>query len=255
MRGLIAGYTVVTNPELANALADYATVMYREYFDPNNTYKTSWLDRLTEKQAYDVGYDFYYDKHYASTQAAKKAHYIKMVNECGWHPLDYAFWLGAMAAAEKDGRRLAIFGDSSGTPEVEQWVTRIPALRHAMAYNHVVTLNQYGRTNPDGSDADYPVSDDEGYSYFGGRHIRLYDAVPGDCHPLIIVGETGASRSTVTQPFAVEDAIKYSKKLAQGKYGDRIIYTSLYTLGNWMNNNLIGQMGLMEQRLREYSLR
>lgn len=159
-----------------------------------------------------------------------------------------------MAAAEKDGRKLAIFGDSLGSPEVEQWKLRTPALRHAMAHGHVITLNEYGRTTPSGGDANYPVSDDEGYTYFGGRHERLYESVPADCRPYLIIGETGASNSRITQPFAVTDAIAYSRKLASRPFGDKVIFFSLYSLGNsdgeWAR--LDDQMAQAEDLLRAY---
>jgi hypothetical protein len=154
-----------------------------------------------------------------------------------------------MDAAQEDGRKLAIFGDSFGTPEVAEWKLRIPALRHAMKNGHVVTLNQYGRRNPDKTDGNFRVADDIEYIWNGGRHILFYDAVPADCRPLLIIGEAGASNSSITQPFAVDDGIKYSDRLAREKYGDRILFISLYTLGRWRDCQLDGQIPAAESLL------
>lgn len=254
MVGKIAGFTVVNLPALSNDLVRMGyRVMYRQYIPPQQTYQVDWLQSKNYEQAKNVGKLFYYNgPHRSEVVNIDKKAYIKIVNECAYHFMDYAFWIGMMEAADLDGRKLAIFGDSSGSPEVDQWKTRIPALRYAMSRGHVITLNQYGRTNPDKSDANYRVSDDEGYMYFGGRHERFYEAVPVDCRPPLIIGETGASNSRINQPFAVEDAIAYSKKLASRPFGDRVLFFSLYTLG-WSDGewaHLDSQIPLAETLLR-----
>lgn len=254
MKGLIAGWTIVNQPGLANKLREMGyRVMYRQYIEPDATYKTDWLNGKNYEQAYKIGHDFYFNgPHRATVVNVDTRCYIKLVNECGYHPMDYAFWIGCMNAADQDGRKLAIFGDSFGTPEIDQWPVRTPALKYAYARGHVVTLNQYGRRNAKNEDDNFPVSDDEGYLWYGGRHEQFYSSVPEDARPMLIIGETGASNSAISQPFAVADAIKYSKKLTARKYGDKILFFSLYTLGQWMQNRLDGQVPLAEQMLKTY---
>lgn len=255
MRGKIAGFVVVSMPELANQLVAMGyTVMYRQFFEADQTFKTDWLNNKTPEQAWQIGYDLYYGAHYASTQLLDRRIFVNLTNEVGYHPLDYAFTQGIIAAANKDNRKVAVFGDSYGSPEVEQWKTRIPALRDAMAGGHAVKLNQYGRCEKDAQGdcipANYPVSDDEAYESFGGRFELFYDAVPADCRPYLITGETGPSNSAINHSFVVDDNIKYGDRVAASKYGYLVLFHAYYTLGLWEENNLVGYLPESETKLQ-----
>lgn len=257
MVGKYAGFVVVGMPDVANALLDMGYyVMYRDYFPADQTFKTDWLNGKTEAECIQMGRDFYYGAHYTNTQKLKRSPklFIKLTNEVGYHAMDYAFALGYMYAADDDnGRHVALWGDSYGTPETREFKTRIPALRHARRKGHVLTMNFYGRCQPqpngDCVPADFPVSDQEHILDFGLRYIQFYDAVPPDCRPYIINGETGASNSMINHGFAVNDSIAYSDIQAASKYGELVLFNAYYTLNKWADNNLIYTLPEMEQKL------
>lgn len=187
----LACVRVVSDTDLANRLAPFTTVIFRmvfgdghELFDPS---------KLTgEAAAIQYGRDFYNGAHHGPNAQAAGAHYLQFTCEVGYHPLDYAFALGLMVEADAQNRKVAIFGDSEGTPEVEQWRTRIPALQYARAHGHIVALNEYGRFE-NGKPANVPVSDPGGIAFYGLRHRMFYAAVPEDAHPILVITETGPS--------------------------------------------------------------
>lgn len=187
----LACVRVVSDSDLANRLAPYTTVIYRAVFgDGHELFDPSRL--LSENTAFSYGREFYHGPHAGPNAAATGAHYWQFTCEVGYHPLDYGFALGLMMEADANGRKCAIFGDSEGTPEVEQWKTRTPALQYAKAHGHIVALNEYGRW-VDGRPANIPVSDPVAIEDYGLRHRLFYAAVSADARPILVITETGPS--------------------------------------------------------------
>ena len=185
----LACVRVVSDSDLANRLAPYTTVVFRAVFgDGHELFDPS---RLTDQAAaIQYGRDFYNGPHSEPNAAAASAHYLQFTCEVGYHPLDWAFALGLMYEAEAHGRKVALFGDSEGTPEIEQWKTRVSALTYAQTHGHIVALNEYGRW-VDGKPANIEVSDPVGIESYGLRHRAFYAAVPETARPTLIITETG----------------------------------------------------------------
>jgi hypothetical protein len=235
----VAGICVINEVKTANKLAAAGfNVVFRVALPPAKTYQTAWLNGKTESEAKAIGRDFYlHGPERPWVEQLDKRVIVKLVNECGWHAMDYAFWLGVMEEAKREGRRLAIFGDSYGTPEVDQWVARIPALREAMASNYLVALNTYG------------IDNGEAYKYLGGRYILFLDAVPADCRPAIAFTETGVNDGTTTDPDAVPKTFTYTDRLARDKYAAHILMANAWTFGKWMECSLDSQLPRAEIEL------
>lgn len=181
---------------LANQLAPYTTVVFRMVFaEGREPYSPDLIRGLTPKQAEDVGYAFWFGEHHRFNREASAAQFLKCRNETGYTPEDVWFEIGLMKAAQSEGRHVTIFNDSMSSVQPNQWKTREPALRFAQANGHAASLNQYG-PYVNGAAGDIPVSSPIEYEKFGGWPFYLYSLAPADCHPLLIIGETGASDST-----------------------------------------------------------
>jgi hypothetical protein len=75
-----------------------------------------------------------------------RAHYYAPSNERNPLPSQDA-WIDAfdlrmMQLAEADGFKLALHGDSLGTPELTQWRNYTTSLRHAAQHGHIITLHE-----------------------------------------------------------------------------------------------------------------
>lgn len=228
----LACVVVVSNAKLANDLAAHTTVVAR-FSDGTERYDPARLDGMTSEQALAYGNAFYFGELHAFTLDANKAHYIKLVNEKGFHSIvGNEFWIGAMQAAESEGRKLAIYGDSMSSVTPQGWLKRLPSLRWAMVHGHAVTVNAYGPTKADGTPDNKPVSTLDGFQWFGGWPIQLYEATPADARPLLIIGETGSSDSTVSRGFDVaHDAADYDRMLRGYSYIKAFAY---FTVGQWI---------------------
>lgn len=213
----LACVRVVSDSDLANRLAPYTTVIFRAVFgDGHELFDPSKL--TDEASAIQYGRDFYNGAHSGPNAAASAAHYLQFTCEVGYHPLDYAFALGLMYEADSKGRKVAIFGDSEGTPEVDQWKTRIPALQYAKAHHHIVALNEYGRFE-NGHPVNVEVSDPGGITFYGLRHRMFYEAVPDNAWPDLIITECGPS-DAVFMGIArtVNDMKAYNRLLQSDSY-------------------------------------
>lgn len=235
----LACITLISDPDLANRLADHTVVMFRQVWNQYERYNANLFFRGLDpnsdsgrQRAERLGYEFFYDRagHFPFTERLRRDRpiYIKHRNETGWHPLDAYFDIGVMKAANERGNKVAICGDSVGTPEIWQWAQRAPALRFAMAHGHVCTLNEYGRENPPDSD----VSDPLHIEWYGLRHRQFYAAVPADCRPKLIIGETGSYDSTKFRGAArvINDMRRYNELLLNDEY---VIGYCYWTAGEW----------------------
>lgn len=223
--------TVITDWMLANRLSPYVDVMFRMVWGDSELYNNSKLDGMTIEQSAQYGRDLYNGAHHTINTAAYGAKWLKLVNERPFHATrGNSFWIAMMQEAEKEDRKLAIFGDSMSTPTIEDWQLRKPALAYAMKNGHAVTLNQYGPYS-NNKPASIPVSTDLEYQWYGQHPFNLYASVPEDCRPLLILGETGSSDSMNKREYNVSiDAQNYDRKTRQYPYFKGFSY---YTVGTW----------------------
>lgn len=218
-----AAVTVVSDIELANKIAPYVKVpVFRQVWGDSSTepYKPSALNGLTEAQAIQIGRDFYHGPHKEFNDRVPGMKYRCYTNEADWHPLDYAFYLGLMMESDlvDPAHKVVIFNDRVGQPEVNQWVARIPALRYGLAHGHLAGLNEYSRWVND-RPSNKPVSDPEGFEWYGGRHGTLYAAVPSDCWMDLLIKETGPSDATFRDAATfISDAKAYNLMLQKYPY-------------------------------------
>lgn len=234
----LAGVTVIVDHEYANELAEYTTVMYRMVYgegakdEPYNKVSYEGLDAVSAEAA---GAAFYHGVVHQFIMKANKAHYHKLVNECQYHPLDGAFNLGCMKEANKEGYKLAIFGDSQSSVSEAQWSTRWEALRYAMRHGHAATVNAYGPYVND-APSGLPVSGDWGFTWYGGWPERLYNSAPLDCRPPLIIGETGPSDSSITRDvdYYIGDMKAYDLKTRL----PYLLFWSYWTAGHWIGKNI-----------------
>jgi hypothetical protein len=205
--GKLAGALIINDYGLANRLAQTGCryVVHRNT-DGENSYEP--LDGT----AGDVDRGRGMWEKLGRTQAANldPRVYIMIGNESN-APRDGYYWLGQMQAATAEGRRLAIFANSVGHPNVHEvdgkwtsdtWQHRIDSgcMRFGKAHGHLANLHQYGKHDPIGKPLSDPGSaiypdgsrDDAAYKWYGGRHVRVWrDILPDDCRMQIIVGECG----------------------------------------------------------------
>lgn len=241
----LACITLIDDPNLANQCAEYTTVMFRKTWDGHERYNANeffkGLDPRSDyakERATRLGYEFFYGVHFWDTKQLDRTKpiYVKHRNETGFHPLDAYFDLGLMQAADEYGVKVAICGDSVGTPEVYQWEERIPALRYAMQHGHIVTLNQYGNAATPKAN----VSDPNGIEWYGLRHRKFYAAVPADCRPKLIIGEAGSYDSTEFRgtEAVVNDMRRYNELLQGDPYVIGFCYWTAATWAGYPNASL-----------------
>lgn len=206
----LAGVTVIADAALANALAPYTTVLYRMVWSDAELYKSTDYPQ-NEATAIAYGRAMYNGPHKPFNDAAAKAHYLQFTNESGFNPFDYAVALGLMQAGDADNppRKIALWADNQGTPEVDQWKQRVVALNYAKVHGHAVCLHLYSRWI-NGKPSSAPLSDDEGWQFYAGRPETLYAAVPESARPLLIVGEAGVSDNNFK--FTLDDMRRTQEK-------------------------------------------
>jgi hypothetical protein len=178
---------VCDDPWMANEMARYTTVVFR-HVQLGGLFT---LDQCQTPEAAKAHAASVYNAHRADMNAAPNVQFFQLHNEDG---VNADFEMETMRLAEIDNRHVGLFGYSVGTPEVAQWQALAPVLRHAMANGHVAVLHEYGPFI-DKKVSDQPVSSPTGFEWYGGRHRSFYAAMPADCQPRLIIGETGPSDS------------------------------------------------------------
>lgn len=166
--GRLAGVTVINNIGLANALAPYVRYV---------------VLRMCQTDHDDPVQD--YQRYRADPRVL-----IQCGNEANV-PNDTAHWLKQMRDADADGRKVVIFNDSVGWTADETWLERKPALQYAKAHGHYVGLHCYGVVT-DGGDVYHPLTEPNGWRWFGGRVFHLYSLMPPEAQPDFIATEAGA---------------------------------------------------------------
>ncbi len=245
----LAACVVISDAELANDLAAYTTVVFRQVWgpsDPHPTYPTTEANALAAQVAIAAGKAWARGNHKAFNDKASKAHFLQFANEVAWHPFDWAFNLGLMQACDEMGRKAAIFADAPGGPEPEQWAQRRLALEYAKAHDHRVLLHAYGpKERPDA-----PVSDAASGPWYGQRYKRLYAAVPESARPKLIIGEAGtwSARFQGIEP-TLADMRAYNEIVTE-EWLDAVCW---WTVGNgygsWPDSPIDAALAMMEEWL------
>ena len=205
---------VLDDVGLANALS--LCVRY-VVFRSSPAGQTFQMDKLTDVDAAKRHAVEVWANHQASITALDKNVIIQTRNEAGINQFDYAYELQMMQLADSAGRKIGMFADSVGTPNVDQWQWRIPALRYAAAHGHAAILHEYGAF-VGGKVSSIPVSDSATRQWYGTRHEGLYNSVPSDCRPLLIIGETGTSDGYPHGEQTITDLGQYNSLLQNDSY-------------------------------------
>jgi hypothetical protein len=181
----IAVATIVDHPGLCVSLSQYVDVVIHRNVEGANDPQPQIPNNEADAIAY--GKQWVVDRLGKTIDLVDHGVVIQYANEVGFQPFDYAFYLGVMQKCDELQHKAAIFADSVGTPEPEQWVQRIPALTYAKAHGHFVANHAYGRSDSPNA----PVSDPIEAAYYGLRYRRLYAAVPESARPDLIISECG----------------------------------------------------------------
>ncbi len=178
----LASATIVDNVGLANQLVANGVpyVLFRRWPDNQDL---AIPNDPTQAEAY--GHARVRARFAADSQlgAVDLRAYICEDNEVSWSPGHGAFWLGTLRELTAMGRKGALGCYGIGYPEPAQWATMIPALQFAAANGHIVNLHCYCAQ---GTPLGQLSSDTADYEL---RFVRLYNAVPADARPPLIIGE------------------------------------------------------------------
>jgi len=129
-------------------------------------------------------------------------------NERKWSPGHGGFWLGYLETLNANGRKGCIGSYGVGQPEPAQWATMTEALQHAMANGHLVVLHSYCQA---GTTPGMLSADTFDYEQ---RHVKLFNAVPANARPDLILSEDGHEFSRGLFEGATP-LVTYSDKLQQ----------------------------------------
>ncbi len=237
-RGVLKGATVINNFGITNALvqAGVPTVVHRADVSSGGGGPTIHGD----EGDIAIGRAWW---HESSNQNAHNSLDSRVYIQCfnlneqnagndGW------FYLGLMQEADKQGRKLGIFADSVGNPDLIQrpdgswsspvWESRAASgcLAYGKTNNHIAVLHEYGRLiNMKGTDD--PGSaifldghrDDTAWLWFGGgRHTKAYSLIPENCRMNIHIGECGCSNINKHGADFVHDFIGYQTRYGNDPY-------------------------------------
>ena len=209
----LAAITILDDVGLANALALYVRHVNFRSYPHGQQFNPSLLVSETTARGHA---NYIYEQHWPIvSQLSGRNITVQFRNENSEFPYDNFFELQLMSRADADGRfKVGLFGDSLGSPTVEQWQTREGALAYAMARGHVAILHEYG-AEINNQPAHVPMSDANTFPWYAGRHRMLYDAVPANCRPNLIVGECGCSDA---RPDTIDDLRAYNQLLQADSY-------------------------------------
>lgn len=232
---------VIDDVGLANALVPYVrNLIYRDYAAG----KTFNIGNLTSEAAAQAEANKVWANHQGTVSRLDKRIWVQSRNETGSTAFDYAYECRIMDLAKAQGRRAAIYGDSPGQPELNEYAWRVPALKQAMRDGHALVLHEYSAfINKQPSDT--PLCDPATRPSYGLRHRELYASVPVDCRPKLFNAETGLS---TVHMDSIEDIDGYCTLLAEDDYVEGM---ALYGYGASVYN-LNGQLAALEQlRMRQ----
>ena len=115
---------------------------------------------------------------------------VQLVNEIKWSPGHGQFWLGMLQALDAQSRQGVIGAYAVGQPEPDQWATMTTALEYAAEHAHLVALHIYCAPNTPIGQLSADSADYE------GRPARLYNAVPANARPDLVISECAHNFST-----------------------------------------------------------
>lgn len=209
----LATVTILDDVGLANDLAKVVGHLNFRSYPNGQKFNPS---ALISADAASAHAQYIYDLHWPIvSQLVGSNITVQFRNENSEFPFDNFFELKLMRLADLAGRfKVGMFGDSLGSPTVEQWETREGALSYAMTYGHVAVLHEYG-AEINNQPANVPLADPATRQWYGLRHEMLYSGVPANCRPMAIIGETGRSDG---RPDTIEDLRAYNQLLLADPY-------------------------------------
>lgn len=271
-RGLIKGATVINNFNVANALVELGvpTVVHRADVsaggggpaisgtDSDRTIGAAWWRHPSNQNAHNSLDNRVYIQAFNLNE--------QNAGNDGW------FYLGLMQEADKQGRRLAIFADSVGNPNVilnadgsvnsPVWENRVASgcMTYGKAHGHIACVHKYGKliamkgTSDPGCEI-FPDGrkDDAAWFWFGdGSRRAVYrDLVPADARMPVHIGECGCSNINLHGQAFVQDFMGYQTRLGDDPDVLSFAYWQLGGRGDiqWGQSCLDDDMPLLAQAL------
>jgi hypothetical protein len=145
------------------------------------------------------------------------ANYYALINEPGLDTLDAyrwlaAFYMGGMDEAQEAGVKICVGEWATGNPKLDPASigALVPMLRQAAQNGHILGLHEYA------IDADFMIE-----SAFCLRYRRLYEALPADARPRLVISECGPGAGYDTgfkdQPY-VDNVGAYDLEIMRDRY-------------------------------------
>jgi hypothetical protein len=238
--GKLAGATVINNFDLANALfrAGVSYVVHRTVSGVGDA-QPGLTGIYSEEQ---LGRNWWHNGPNQDAHAhLDSGVYIQPygANEQDAAEVDGYFTLGMMKAATEQGRKLAVFGDSVGTPDMRQlpdgtwtsigWLHRSKSgcMAYGKQHGHLACVHDYGRmvnvkeTEDPGSEIFPDGHTDEGaWQWFGGgRHYTAWTQIlPPESRMNLFIGECGASAANLHGADFIGDFKNYQARFAKDPY-------------------------------------
>jgi len=183
--GKLAGATIINNLGLASALLPLVPYVVLRICRTDHDAPTATNN--TE----DAGRACFVDPFFWSVYAGADSRLILQYGNEENQQHDGSFYVGLMKAADEHGRKVVIFNDSVGATTDDMWHGRREALVFAKAHGHFVGLHAYGEI--DGTYHPATAWDDPGmWQWFAGRFEHLYNLMPAEAQPDLLLTEWGA---------------------------------------------------------------
>ena len=166
--------------------------------------------------------------------------YFQPINEIN-NPRTILYLRGMVRAAEKDGYKLALWGDAGGSPDLPDWIsTWMPFMKEVQAGGHIysrhaysgVTIDSVHLTNPDGTPSD---------SNTGRPFVEAKLMLENGIYMPMVITELGWLAGWNSLPAGwLDDILRYNKLMMAH---DNIVGSCLWNAGQWETapNILSGQ--------------
>lgn len=156
--------------------------------------------------------------------------YFQPINEIN-NPRTIMYLRGMVKAAEKDGYKLALWGDAGGSPDLDDWIeTWLPFMQEVQAGGHIycrhaysgVTVNSVYLTNEDGTPTD---------SNTGRPFVEAKLMLENGVYMPMVIGELGwLAGWNGLPPHWLADILRYNKLLMAH---ENIAGCCLWNAGQW----------------------
>ncbi len=166
--------------------------------------------------------------------------YFQPINEIN-NPRTIIYLRGMVKAAEKDGYKLALWGDAGGSPDLPDWIsTWMPFMKEVQAGGHIysrhaysgVTIDSVHLTKPDGTPSD---------SNTGRPFVEAKLMLENGIYMPMVITELGWLAGWNGLPAGwLDDILRYNKLMMEH---DNIVGSCLWNAGKWETapNILAGQ--------------